>query len=283
MRFGNHRCCDISPGSPCWQTNHALPDSKATERPQLAYMIYTSGSTGQPKGVAVTHRNAVHFLYAMQDLLQLNSEDSLLSVTTCSFDIFLLELFLPLSAGATVIFPQEGSSSDPGQLMENMNRYKPTIMQATPVLWRLLLAEGWQGSPHMTVLCGGEELKPELAAQLLHRGKAVWNLYGPTETAVWSLAHKLTPDDLLHKVPIGRPIGRTTCRVLDEALALVPFGAEGTLYIGGDGVTDGYHRQPELTAQKFITNPLDKAGGRLFNTGGPGPAAAWRSNGLSRP
>ncbi|MEK5028252.1 amino acid adenylation domain-containing protein [Paenibacillus sp. FSL M7-1046] len=266
-RFGDHRCCDISPGSPCWQTNRALSDSKASERPHHAYMIYTSGSTGQPKGVAVTHRNAVHFLYAMQDLLHVTSEDSLLSVTTCSFDIFLLELFLPLSAGATMIFPQEGSSSDPGLLMENMNRYKPTFMQATPVLWRLLLAEGWKGSEHMTVLCGGEELKPELAAQLLHRGKAVWNLYGPTETAVWSLAHKLTPDDLLHKVPIGRPIGRTTCLVLDEALALVPFGAEGTLYIGGDGVTDGYHRQPELTAQKFIMNPLDQAGGRLFNTG----------------
>lgn len=140
----------------------------------------------------------------------MTSEDSLLSVTTCSFDIFLLELFLPLSAGATLIFPQEGSG-DPGLLMENMNRYKPTFMQATPVLWRLLLAEGWKGSEHMTVLCGGEELKPELAAQLLHRGKAVWNLYGPTETAVWSLAHKLTPDDLLYKVPIGRPIGRTTC------------------------------------------------------------------------
>lgn len=266
-RFGGHRCCDISPGSPCWQSIRVLSNAKTSSKPDHAYMIYTSGSTGQPKGVAVTHRNAVHFLYAMQDLLHMTPEDSLLSVTTSSFDIFLLELFLPLFSGATVVFPQEGSSSDPELLMENMNRYKPTFMQGTPVLWRLLLAEGWKGSECMTILCGGEELKPELAAQLLQRGTAVWNLYGPTETAVWSLAHKLTSDDLLYRVPIGRPIGRTTCLVLDEALALVPLGAEGTLYIGGDGVTDGYHRQPELTKEKFIMNPLDKAGGRLFNTG----------------
>ncbi|GGF69381.1 non-ribosomal peptide synthetase [Paenibacillus albidus] len=266
-RFGEHRCCDISPGSECWQTHGALSDSRLSDQPHQAYMIYTSGSTGQPKGVAVTHRNAVHFLYSMQELLHMTPEDSLLSVTTCSFDIFLLELFLPLFTGASVIFPQEGSSADPGLLMGEIDRYKPTFMQATPVLWRLLLGEGWKGSEYINLLSGGEELKPELAAQLFRRGKTVWNLYGPTETAVWSLAHKLTPDDLQHQVPIGRPIGRTSCLVLDDELALLPMGAEGTLYIGGDGVTDGYHRQPELTAQKFILNPLDQAGGLLFNTG----------------
>ncbi|ASA21624.1 non-ribosomal peptide synthetase [Paenibacillus donghaensis] len=266
-RFGGHRCCDISPGSVCWQPPGDSVVSRESGTPQHAYLIYTSGSTGQPKGVTVTHRNAVHFLYSMQDLLQMTSEDSLLSLTTYSFDIFLLELFLPLSLGASVIFPQEGSNSDPGLLMREIDRYMPTFMQATPVLWRLLLAEGWKGSQRMNLLCGGEELKPELAAQLFTRGNTVWNLYGPTETAVWSLAHKLTPDDFLHQVPIGRPIGNTTCLILDEELALVPFGAEGTLYIGGDSVTDGYHRQPELTAQKFIMNPHHPSGGRMFNTG----------------
>lgn len=275
--FGGITCVDIGKNSSCWQDSGLRYREPGGERSGLAYLIYTSGSTGQPKGVPITHRNAVHFLSAMQQLLQVRTEDSLLSVTTCSFDIFVLELFLPLSQGAAVIFPERGSSGDAQRLIREINRYRPTMMQATPVLWKMLILEGWQGSEHMTLLCGGEELQPDLAAQLVQRGKEVWNLYGPTETTVWSLAHKVQDRGGFQAVPIGRPIGRTSCYILDEERRLLPMGAVGSLYIGGDGVSPGYHSQEELTSRKFVNaEPFPGDRQRLFDTG---DLARWLPDG----
>ncbi|MBE9913479.1 amino acid adenylation domain-containing protein [Paenibacillus donghaensis] len=259
---------DIGQDSDCWREEGCHYREPGEEQSDLAYMIYTSGSTGLPKGVPITHRNVVHFLHAMQQMLNIQPEDSLLSVTTSSFDIFVLELFLPLSQGATVIFPESGSSGDAQLLIREIDRYAPTLMQATPVLWKMLILEGWQGSDQMTLLCGGEELQSELAEQLLKRGREVWNLYGPTETTVWSLACRLQANGELRSVPIGRPIGRTRCYILDEEQRMLPMGAVGHLHIGGDGVSPGYHNQDELTAMKFIDNgclPIGEE--RLFDTG----------------
>jgi amino acid adenylation domain-containing protein len=267
-KFSGQRCLDIGAAARCWHDDEAVFAEPETDRSELAYMIYTSGSTGTPKGVRITHRNVAHFLFSMQQLLQLGTEDTLLSVTTCSFDIFVLELFLPLITGASVIFPAKGTAGDAQLLRKALERHSPTFMQATPVLWRMLLAEGWEGPDTMTLLCGGEELKSDLAAALQQRGRAVWNLYGPTETTVWSLAHRLEQVDIHRFVPIGRPIGGTTCFILDGELNPVPPGAEGNLYIGGDGVSPGYHRQRGLTAERFIISPFDPEGlEMLFDTG----------------
>ncbi|WP_068618089.1 non-ribosomal peptide synthetase [Paenibacillus tuaregi] len=265
--FEGITCVEIGRDSACWRNDNYSYEEPGPGQSELAYMIYTSGSTGQPKGVPITHRNAVHFLHSMQQLLQVRPEDSLLSVTTCSFDIFVLELFLPLSNGAAVIFPEIGSSGDAQLLIREIDRYAPTFMQATPVLWKMLIIEGWQGSKSMTLLCGGEELQSDLAEQLQQRGRDVWNLYGPTETTVWSLAYRLQDKNSLQPVPIGRPIGRTNCYVLDGERKLLPMGAIGNLHIGGDGVSPGYHNQNELTALKFISKDLLDGEDRLFDTG----------------
>ncbi|WP_025688020.1 non-ribosomal peptide synthetase, partial [Paenibacillus zanthoxyli] len=265
--FAGIPCVDIAKNSECWQNTDRCYRESGEGQSKLAYMIYTSGSTGEPKGVPVTHRNAVHFLNAMQELLQVQPEDSLLSVTTCSFDIFVLELFLPLSQGATVIFPSVDSRGDAQLLIREIHQYAPTLMQATPVLWNMLILEGWQGAKQMTLLCGGEELQSELASQLMKRGKSVWNLYGPTETTIWSLAYRLE-DKGLQPVPVGRPIGRTTCYILDEEHRLLPMGAIGKLYIGGDGVTPGYYGQEELTHRKFVKLGKPPFGEKqLYDTG----------------
>ena len=269
-QFNGLKCVEIGKESACWLDLGYTYQEPEAKHIHPAYIIYTSGSTGQPKGVSITHQNAVHFLFSMQQLLQVTPEDCLMSVTTPSFDIFMLELFLPLSFGATVIFPAQGSAGDASLLLREIDHYAPSFMQATPVLWHMLIMAGWRGSDTMTLLCGGEELKVDLAAELLQRGKNVWNLYGPTETTVWSVAHRLlTPTkDSYRIVPIGRPIGRTTCFILGEDHQLLPMGAEGNLYIGGDGVSPGYYRQEELTSRKFINNRiLQSDQDRLFHTG----------------
>src|SRR6266487_1586528 len=194
----------------------------------LAYVIYTSGSTGRPKGVQILHRAVVNFLLSMCEQPGLSAQDTLLAITTISFDIAALELFLPLIVGAIVIVANRETAADGAALAEILTRARVTVMQATPITWRLLLAVGWQGKPDLKMLCGGEALPLELAQQLLPRAASLWNLYGPTETTIWSTLCKLESGDDV--VTIGRPIANTQIYLLDTHLQLVPVGVSGELF-----------------------------------------------------
>jgi amino acid adenylation domain-containing protein len=240
-------------------------DCRATAE-DLAYVIYTSGSTGSPKGVQVLHRAVVNFLFSMQRRPGLTDEDILLSTTTISFDIAALEIFLPLITGACVVMVSRNVAADGARLAAEIARSRATVLQATPATWRLLLGVGWEGDRRLRMLCGGEALPPDLAARLLERGGCLWNLYGPTETTIWSSLYQVKPGD--EKILIGRPIANTQIYLLDEELKPVPAGTPGELYIGGDGLARGYLNRPELTAEKFIKNPFsDEPGSRLYRTG----------------
>src|SRR5581483_3590157 len=233
----------------------------------VAYVLYTSGSTGKPKGVQVEHRNLVNFLESMKKKPGITAADKLLAVTTLSFDIAGLELYLPLISGATVVLASREQASDGGQLLEMITASKATMMQATPATWRLLLEAGWKSTPGLKILCGGEALPGDLAEQVRSRCAELWNVYGPTETTIWSsLFHVDAPVGAT--APIGRPLGNQTFYILDKHLQPVPIGVRGELYIGGDGVARGYFNLPEQTAAKFVTDPFSSVpGARLFKTG----------------
>jgi amino acid adenylation domain-containing protein len=232
----------------------------------LAYVIYTSGSTGRPKGVMIPHRAVVNFLYSMRRRPGLSAGDRLLAVTTLSFDIAVLELFLPLVVGATVIMLSREVAADGVRLREHLEENSVTAMQATPATWRLLLEAGWTGDRGMTILCGGEALDWELARRLVKRSASAWNMYGPTETTIWSAARRLAEDD--RRVLLGGPVANTQLYVLDRREQLLPCGAVGELYIGGEGLARGYRRAPALTAERFVPDPFSgAAGARLYKTG----------------
>jgi amino acid adenylation domain-containing protein len=232
----------------------------------LAYVIYTSGSTGRPKGVQVHQRAVVNFLLSMAREPGLTYRDTLLAVTTLSFDIAGLELFLPLTVGARLVLVPREAASDAARLMEHLAASGATTMQATPATWRLLIDGGWSGTRGLKILCGGEAMPRELAGKLLARGSELWNMYGPTETTIWSTVHRV--DERGGSVSIGRPIANTQVYVLDAARRPVPVGVVGELYIGGDGVARGYLRRPELTEEKFVPDPFGRTpGARLFRTG----------------
>ncbi|MBR8837279.1 MAG: amino acid adenylation domain-containing protein [Stigonema ocellatum SAG 48.90 = DSM 106950] len=242
------------------------PPPRATAK-NLAYVIYTSGSTGKPKGVEIPHGAVVNFLKSMQYEPGITESDVLLAVTTVSFDIAALELYLPLSTGARVVLATREIASDGRLLKELIDTAGATVMQATPASWRMLLAGGWTGSPQLKILCGGEGLTSDLARQLLEKGATVWNLYGPTETTIWSTVFQVKAAELSYPlVPIGRPIANTQIYILDEHLQPVPTGVLGELYIGGVGVARGYLNRPELTAERFIVNPFSP-GSRCYKTG----------------
>jgi amino acid adenylation domain-containing protein len=232
----------------------------------LAYVLYTSGSTGRPKGVQVLQRGLVNFLVSMQKEPGISSKDVLLSVTTLSFDIAGLELYLPLISGARLVIASSATTANGPLLLQALERNGVTLMQATPATWRLLLAAGWKGSPNFKILCGGEALPRDLAASLLERCGALWNLYGPTETTIWSTLSRI--DTLEKPITIGRPIANTRVYILDRLGQRVPAGVPGEIFIGGDGLARGYLNRPELTAEKFIKNPLTADGTpRLYRTG----------------
>ena len=231
----------------------------------LAYIIYTSGSTGTPKGVQIPVGALVNFLTAMRQTLGLNQQDILLAVTTLSFDIAALELFLPLIVGARVAIASRQVATDGTELLKQLIEKNITVMQATPATWRLLLAAGWQSSSGLKILCGGEALDTKLADELLARGEQVWNLYGPTETTIWSIINQVSPSDSV--ISIGRPIANTQIYILDPNLQPVPVGVIGELYIGGAGVAKGYLNRSELTAERFISNPFEIGDSRLYKTG----------------
>ena len=237
----------------------------AVESHRMAYLLYTSGSTGKPKGVQIPHRAVVNFLSSMRESPGLNAEDRLLSVTTSSFDIFGLELWLPLTTGAVAIIAPAEAGMEAGQLAELIAAHQVTVMQATPSTWRILLEAGWEGRAGLKILCGGEAWPQELAAQLLPRCDSLWNMYGPTETTIWSAVHRVLPDQ---PVRIGAPIANTQFYVVDQQLQPVPIGLPGELLIGGDGLARGYWKRAELTQQKFIPHPFDSdPNARLYRTG----------------
>lgn len=252
---------------------HDLPVIRDPER--LAYIIYTSGSTGRPKGVQVYQRGFVNFLTSIQDEPGLSADDILLSVTTLSFDISGLELFLPLISGAQVVIPDSAAVADGPRLLAALADSGATVMQATPATWRLMIASGWQGDRRLKVLCGGEALPEDLAHQLLERCGSLWNMYGPTETTVWSTIYPVDRADGL--VPIGRPIGNTRVYILDKTMKPVPIGVPGELFIGGDGVAMGYLNRPDLNAEKFIPDPFsEQPSARMYRTG---DLARYRTDG----
>ncbi|MEM8720136.1 MAG: amino acid adenylation domain-containing protein [Cyanobacteria bacterium P01_G01_bin.39] len=223
----------------------------------LAYLIYTSGSTGKPKGVCISHQSLVNFLLSMKERPGISSEDIVLAVTTLSFDIAALELYLPLIVGARVIIAS-GEVATSGQELSNLIQNSgTTILQATPATYQMLMAAGWNSS-QMKILCGGSELPPELAKKLQQNASSLWNMYGPTEATIWSTVYQVTTQDNRAKsaVPIGQAIANTQVYILDSYLQTVPVGVTGELYIGGAGLARGYHNLPKLTQEKFITNPF---------------------------
>ena len=224
----------------------------------LAYVIYTSGSTGHPKGVQVEHRNVLGFLRGMAAQPGIDGDDVLVSVTTLSFDISVLELFLPLVCGARVVIADGDTVVDGVALAGLLEASGATMMQATPTTWRMLIDQGWAGSSGLRALCGGEPMPPELAEALLDRCHSLWNMYGPTETTVWSSVHEVRrrTGTGSQPVPIGVPILNTRCYVLDAGGRPVPVGVPGELFIGGAGVARGYLNRPELTAERFVADPF---------------------------
>ena len=251
-------------------------DHPAASRPEshsLAYVLYTSGSTGKPKGVEIPHSAVVNFLQSMQRTPGFTAADTILAVTTLSFDIAGLELFLPLVSGGRVAIASRDDTLDPARLMERMRESACTVMQATPALWRALVVAGWSGSPSLKILCGGEALPPDLVLALLPRCAELWNMYGPTETTIWSTIHRVASADT--RVPIGRPIANTQVFVLDANRQPTPPGVAGELYIGGDGLARGYLRRDELTRERFVPSPF-APNARLYRTG---DLARWLSEG----
>ncbi len=232
----------------------------------LAYVIYTSGSTGNPKGVEISHGALVNFLCSMQEEPGFSSTDTLLSVTTLSFDIAGLELYLPIITGGEVVVVPRETAMDGIKLAKAIDNAGTTVMQATPATWRMLLEAGWQGKQDLTILCGGEAMPPSLAHDLSDKCAALWNMYGPTETTIWSSIHRIESDASV--ISIGKPIANTEFYILDDQLQPVPPGSIGQLYIGGDGLARGYLKRPELTAERFIPHPFSKDKmARLYNTG----------------
>jgi len=239
----------------------------------LAYVIYTSGSTGNPKGVQIGHLSLLNFLTSMQKQPCLTSADVFLAITTISFDIAALELYLPLIVGAKIVLASRVEVTDGLRLLEKLNHDGITVMQATPATWYLLLTSGWKSTPQLKILCGGEALPPQLATQLLEKCQSLWNLYGPTETTIWSLMAQITVTTA--PISIGHPIANTQIHILDQYLQPVPIGVPGELHIGGAGVARGYLNRPDLTAEKFIKNPFSKEpnwlrrskDSRLYKTG----------------
>jgi amino acid adenylation domain-containing protein len=232
----------------------------------LAYVIYTSGSTGEPKGVMIQHSSVANFLASLAREPGLTETDILLAVTTLSFDIAGLEIYLPLTVGARVVLARREVAIDSVRLAKLLSDSGVTVMQATPATWRMLLASGWQGNRELKILCGGEALSEDIAEQLVSRSASLWNMYGPTETTIWSAVHRIPANP--GRIVLGRPIANTQVYILDQYLAPTPIGVAGEIYIGGAGLARGYLNQPELTKERFIANPFSSDTiSRLYKTG----------------
>jgi|GEM_PF-2498874 len=228
-----------------------------------AYVIFTSGSTGRPKGVQISQRAFENFLVSMAKVPGFSAEERILALTTISFDIAGLELFLSLTQGASLVLVSADQAMDPHVLAGLAEQHGVTALQATPATWQMLLDGGWQGDPRLKVLCGGEAFPQKLAERLLACCGEVWNVYGPTETTVWSSVKRV---ERATDLSIGRPIDNTTMYILDDNLGLAPLGSGGELWIGGRGVAAGYLGRPDLTAERFKPSPF-VAGDVIYRTG----------------
>ncbi|SIR91538.1 non-ribosomal peptide synthetase [Pseudomonas putida] len=265
---------DAQPGWLDSYPAHDLPPLTAGDN--LAYVIYTSGSTGKPKGVMVPHDALANFIASMARQPGLEAGQRILSLTTFSFDIFGLEIYLPLSVGACAVLVDKDSTLDPQALLRIIAGQRVDAVQATPSTWRMLLDSHERDALcGCTLLCGGEALADELAARMLEVGASVWNLYGPTETTIWSALHRLDPVD--GQPWLGRPIANTALYILTADGALAPLGVPGELLIGGEGLARGYLRRPGLTAERFLPNPFGAPGERLYRTG---DLACYRAEGV---
>ena len=264
--------------------DHETSESVTTKvKPEnFAYVIYTSGSTGKPKGVQLEHRSLVNFLYSMRREPGMTADDVLIAVTTLSFDIAGLELYLPLLTGGKLVVAPRETTSDGRLLMRLMVDTGATIMQATPTTWRMLLDSGWEGNGKLKALVGGEALPVDLARNLAMRCGSVWNLYGPTETAIWSSLQKVDGSDE-KMVPIGKPIANTTFYILDQHGQPVVEGAVGEFYIGGDGLARGYFEHDGLTSEKFVPDTFGSEPDSPVSHRRPGALSARGSSGVSGP
>lgn len=240
-----------------------------------AYIIYTSGSTGRPKGVVVTLKSLSNFLLSMQEAFSLGEEDRLLAVTTVAFDISALELYLPLISGAQIVIAKKETIREPQALAKMIEYFDIDIMQATPTLWHALVTNEPETLRGLRVLVGGEALPSGLLQALQKLHCSVTNLYGPTETTIWS-ATAFLEEGLKGVPPIGKPIWNTQVYVLDNGLQPVPPGVVGELYIAGTGLARGYFRRPDLTAERFVADPYGPPGARMYRTG---DQARWRADG----
>jgi len=224
----------------------------------------------------ISHRALSNFLRSAQDRPGITSDDTLVAVTSLSFDIAALELYLPLITGARVVIASSAEARDGNALAALLTRHRATMFQSTPSTWRMLLETAWDArstSASFKGLCGGEALPEELATRLCQRGVALWNMYGPTETTIWSAAAPLSEGTL---PALGAPFAETTLRVVDRNLRPVPIGVAGELYIGGRGLARGYLNRPGVTAARFVPDPFDENGARLYRTG---DLARWTQDG----
>ncbi len=248
-----------------WQANGSANPAVAVKPEDLGYVIYTSGSTGKPKGVQLPRMAMTNLLWTMREWLQLTDRDRLLAVTTISFDIASADVWLPLLVGAQTVVASFEAAADGNALKKLLEEHDITFLQATPVTWRLLFDAGWRGKSNLQTVCTGEAMPQEVAVQLVPVVKLVWNLYGPTETTIWSTGYKIT--DGRETILIGRPVFNTQCYILDAHGEPVPAGVTGELYIAGDGLARGYLNRPDLTAEKFVADPFAGGAARMYRTG----------------
>ncbi|HYZ16696.1 MAG TPA: amino acid adenylation domain-containing protein [Candidatus Acidoferrum sp.] len=247
------------------QAANAAPDVIPFEPDphHLAYVIYTSGSTGRPKGVLIEHGNVANLLAGIEPAIPIGRGDTLVALAPLSFDMSVLDVYLPLANGARMVVATRETATNPRALIALMQRCGVTHMQATPSTWRMLIDAGWSGMRGLTAVTGGEAVPAPLAAQLLERVDRLWNLYGPTEATVWATIHRITTDD---PTTIGTPLANVRTRILDPHGHPLPVGITGELHLGGDGLARGYLNRPELTAERFIADPIDSQS-RLYRTG----------------
>ncbi|MEO6859749.1 MAG: amino acid adenylation domain-containing protein [Solirubrobacteraceae bacterium] len=249
-----------------------MPATTTISADDIAYVLYTSGSTGRPKGVAIRHRSVVNLLTSMAREPGIERTDAVLAITTTSFDMSVPELWLALVSGARMVIAPTEVVVDGRRLGHLIAESGVTFMQATPATWQMLIDSGWSGSPALIALSGGEALNATLADRLLDRCAVLWNAYGPTETTVWSTLAGIKRGD---PITVGRPIANTRVYLLDQRARPVPIGVAGEMFIGGDGVAFGYLNRPELSAERFVSDPF-VAGGRMYRTG---DRARYRADG----
>jgi amino acid adenylation domain-containing protein len=239
-------------------------EAKITKH-NLAYVMYTSGSTGNPKGVLLEHGSMMNLFFSIISEFSLTDDEQILALTDYTFDISLIELLMPLMLGATISLTEQGTVADGAKIRFNLEKNKITLMQATPLTWEILLKHGWKNDGQMKILVGGEKFVSNLARQLDYKKGNIWNMYGPTETCMWSMFHRLEDEINTDSVPLGKPLSNTTIEILDEEKNPVAEGIQGMLYIGGAGLARGYLNNSMLTKNKFIYHGKNQE--RLYKTG----------------